>query len=131
MLAADYPFLDVFWTILIFFVWVLWFILLFRVIVDIFRRHDLSGWGKAGWLIFVCILPFLGVFVYLIAEGGKMAERDVKEVQTSQAQFDDYVRNVAGSGGGAAAEIERAKALLDSGAITQAEFDGIKAKALA
>ena len=131
MLASSYPFLDVFWTILIFFVWVLWFILLFRVIVDIFRRHDISGWGKAGWLIFVCILPFLGVFVYLIAQGGHMAERDVREVQTSQAQFDDYVRNVAGSGGGAAAEIEKAKALLDSAAITQAEFDGIKAKALA
>jgi predicted PurR-regulated permease PerM len=128
--AADYPFLDFFWSMLIFFLWIAWFFILFRVIVDIFRRHELSGFGKVAWLIFVILLPFLGVFVYLIVEGGKMGERDMREAQAAQSQFDSYVKTVAGSGG-AAAEIERAKSLLDSGAITQQEFDAIKAKALA
>ena len=130
MLAASYPFLDVFWTILVFFVWVAWFMLLFRVIADIFRRHDIGGGGKVLWLIFVIVLPFLGVFVYLIAESKGMAERDIERARASQQQFDAYVRETASSGG-AAAEIEKAKQLLDSGAITQAEFDSIKAKALA
>jgi hypothetical protein len=129
LIAADYPFLDLLWTMLIFFLWVIWFWLLIMVFADIFRRHDISGWGKALWLIFVIILPFLGVFIYLIAEGGKMSERDVQRRHAAQSQFDDYVRTTAG-GGGAAAEIERAKGLLDSGAITQQEFDAIKAKAL-
>jgi Phospholipase_D-nuclease N-terminal/Short C-terminal domain len=130
MLAASYPFLDVFWTILIFFVWVAWFMLLFRVIGDIFRRHDIGGGGKVLWLIFVIVLPFLGVFIYLIAESKGMAERGIERAQASQQQFDAYVRETASSGG-AAAEIDKAKQLLDSGAITQAEFDSIKAKALA
>jgi hypothetical protein len=130
MLASSYPFLDVFWTILIFFVWVAWFMLLFRVIGDIFRRHDIGGGGKVLWLIFVIVVPFLGVFVYLIAESKGMAERDIERARASQQQFDAYVRETASSGG-AAAEIEKAKQLLDSGAITQAEFDSIKAKALA
>jgi hypothetical protein len=130
VIASDYPFLDVFWTILIFFLWVAWFMLLFRVIFDIFRRHDISGWGKTLWLIFVIILPFLGVFIYLIVESRGMADRSVQDVQAQQQQMDQYVRSVAGSGG-AAAEIERAKQLLDSGAITQAEFDQIKQRALA
>ena len=128
-LAADYPFLDVLWTMLIFFLFVIWFMILFRVIVDIFRRHDIHGWGKTLWLIFIIVLPFLGVFVYLIAESHGMAERSMKDVQAQQQQFDDYVKSV--SGGGAAAEIEKAKGLLDSGAITQEEFDSIKAKTLA
>ena len=131
MLAADYPFLDLFWTMIIFFLWVMWFWLLFTVWADIFRRDDLSGWGKAGWLIFTIVLPFLGVFVYLIAESKGMTERNIERAQAQRAQFDDYVRTTAGAGGGAAAEIERAKQLLDSGAITQAEFDAIKQKALA
>ena len=131
LLAADYPFLDVFWTMLVFFVWVAWFMLLFRVIGDIFRRDDLGGGGKVLWLIFVIILPFLGVFVYLIAENQGMAQRDLERAQASRQQFDAYVREAASTGGGAAAEIEKAKQLLDSGALTQAEFDAIKAKALA
>jgi len=130
VLAADYPFLDVFWTLLIFFLWVMWFWLLFTVWADVFRRHDISGWGKAGWLIFTIVLPFLGVFVYLISQGRGMTERNVERARTDRAQFDDYVRETAGSGG-AAAEIERAKGLLDSGAITPAEFEAIKQKALA
>lgn len=129
MFAADYPFLDVVWTLIIFFVWVLWFWLLFTVFADVFRRRDLSGWGKAGWLIFCILLPFLGVFVYLIAEHDGMAERNIAQAKSQQAQFDDYVREAAGSGG-ATGEIERAKKLLDSGAINQSEFDAIKAKAL-
>jgi hypothetical protein len=130
MLASSYPFLDVFWTILIFFVWIAWFMLLFRVIADIFRRHDIHGGGKVLWLIFVILLPFLGVFIYLVVESKGMTERSMADVQAQQAQMDDYVKSVAGSGG-AAAEIEKAKGLLDSGAITQAEFDAIKTKALA
>jgi hypothetical protein len=130
MLAADYPFLDVFWTILVFFVWVAWFILLFRVIADIFRRHDIGGGGKVLWLVFVIILPFLGVFIYLIANNTEMMQRDIQRAEAQQRQMDDYIRSTAG-GGGAAAEIDKAKQLLDSGAISQAEFDTIKAKALA
>lgn len=130
MLAADYPFLDVFWTILVFFVWVAWFILLFRVIADIFRRHDIGGGGKVLWLVFVIILPFLGVFIYLIANNTEMMQRDIQRAEAEQRQMDDYIRSTAGSGG-AAAEIDKAKQLLDSGAISQAEFDTIKAKALA
>jgi hypothetical protein len=128
--AADYPFLDVFWTIVVFFVWVAWFMLLFRVIWDIFGRHDIGGGLKVLWLIFVIIVPFLGVFIYLIAESKGMTERSLERTQASQRQFDDYVRETASSGG-AAAEIDKAKQLLDSGAITQAEFEAIKAKALA
>ena len=128
-LAADYPFLDILWTMLIFFLWIAWFWMLITVFADIFRRHDLSGLGKTGWLIFVIILPFLGVFIYLITQSDDMAKRNLQQAEAQRAQFDDYVRTTAG--GGAAAEIEKAKALLDSGAITQAEFDAIKQKALA
>jgi|SRR5215218_2953343 hypothetical protein len=130
VLGADYPFLDVMWSMLVFFLWVLWFWLLFTVFGDVFRRHDLSGWGKAGWLIFTIILPFLGVFVYLISQNEGMTQRNLDRARAQQARFDDYVRESAG-GGGAAAEIDKAKQLLDSGAITQAEFDAIKQKALA
>jgi hypothetical protein len=130
VVAADYPFLEVLWTMLIFFLWVSWFVLLFRVVGDVFRRRDISGGKKTLWLIFVVLVPFIGVFSYLIANSDEMARRNVQEVQAAQAEYDDYVRSTAGSGG-AAAEIDRAKQLLDSGAISQAEFDAIKAKALA
>jgi hypothetical protein len=131
VLAASYPFLDVFWTIFIFFLWVLWLWILFTVFADIFRRNDLSGWGKAGWIIFTIVLPYLGVFIYLITQSKGMTKRNLERTRAQRAQFDDYVRSTAGSGGGAAAEIERAKALLDSGAIDQADFEAIKRKALA
>ena len=130
LIGADYPFLDILWTMLIIFAWVIWFWLLITVFSDLFRRHDTSGFAKVLWIIFVIVLPFLGVFIYLIANHEGMTERSMKQAQAQKAQMDDYVRSVAGSGG-AAAEIEKAKGLLDSGAITQAEFDAIKAKALA
>jgi hypothetical protein len=130
VIAADYPFLDVLWTMIIFFLWIIWFWLLFTVFADIFRRRDISGWGKAAWIVFTILVPFLGVFVYLITQSDEMAKRNMDQARAQQAQFDDYVRETAGSGG-AAAEIDKAKQLLDSGAITQAEFDAIKQKALA
>ena len=128
--AADYPFLDILWTMLIFFAWVIWFWILITVFADLFRRHDISGWGKAAWTFFVIVLPFLGVFVYLISQGKQMAERKSADVQASRAAFDDYVRTVA-TDTGPSDQIAKAKELLDSGAIDQAEFERIKAKALA
>ncbi len=129
LLAASYPFLDVLWTMFIFFLWIIWFWLLFTVFVDVFRRHDIGGGRKALWLIFVIILPFLGVFIYIITENDGMTQRNIERAQAQRAQLDDYVRETAG--GGAAAEIANAKNLLDQGTITQAEFDAIKQKALA
>ena len=129
MVGADYPFLDVLWTMLIIFAWIIWFWLLITVFSDLFRRRDTSGFAKVLWIIFVIVLPFLGVFIYLIVNHDGMTDRSMKQAQAAQAQMDDYVRTVASSGG-AAGEIEKAKGLLDSGAITQAEFDAIKAKAL-
>ena len=130
MFAADYPFLEVMWTMLVFFLWVVWFWLLFTVFADVFRRDDLSGWGKAGWLIFVILLPFLGVFVYLVSQNDGMTKRNLERARAQRVQFDEHVRAAAG-GGGSAGEIAKAKELLDSGAITQEEFDAIKRKALA
>jgi phospholipase D-like protein/putative oligomerization/nucleic acid binding protein len=127
---AAWTFGEVMWAMLIFFCWVLFFWLLFTVFGDLFRRHDVSGWGKAAWCIFVIFLPFLGIFVYLIVNGHGMAERNMQAVQAQQAQMDQYVKSVAGSGG-SADQIAKGKELLDSGAITQAEFDQLKAKALA
>ena len=127
LIAADYPFLDVLWTMIIFFAWVAWIWIAITVFADIFRRHDISGWGKAAWVVFVIVVPFLGVLVYLIAQHDGMRDRSVKQAETQQAAFDQYVRDAAG---GSAAEIAKAKELLDSGAISQAEFDAIKAKAI-
>ena len=128
MLAA-YSFGDVMWSMFVFFAWILFFWMLFIVFGDLFSRHDISGWAKAGWTIFVIILPFLGIFIYLIAEGKSMGERAQQRAQAQQSQLDDYVRSVASSGS-ATDEIARGKELLDSGAITQAEFDQLKANAL-
>ena len=107
MLASNYPFLDVVWTMALFFLWVIWFWLLFTVFADVFRRNDLSGWGKTGWIIFAIVLPYLGVFVYLITQGSGMTERNLERSQAARAQLDEYVRDTAS--GGAATEIERAK----------------------
>ena len=127
-MAADYPFLDVFWSMLIFFCWVIWIWVVITVLIDVFRRDDISGWIKAIWVIFVVILPWLGVLIYLIVEHRGMQERSVRQAQEQKQAFDSYVRDAAG---GSAGEIAKAKELLDSGAITQAEFDQLKAKALA
>ena len=130
MVLADYPFLGVLWSMLVFFLWVAWFMLLFHVIGDVFRRRDASGAKKTAWLIFVLFVPFLGVFVYLIANSDDMARRSAEQMEAARSETDSYIRSVAASDG-PAAEIERAKALLDTGAITQAEFDALKTKALA
>lgn len=127
--AADYPFLDVLWTMVIFFCWVCWIWMMILILSDVFRR-DISGWAKAGWVAFLIVLPFLGALIYLITQGREMTERRVRDARVSQANFDDYVRSVAADGG-SAGEIQRAKDLLESGTITQAEFEKLKAKALA
>jgi hypothetical protein len=129
IVAADYPLLNIFWTIIIVFAWVAWFWVLIMIISDLFSRHDIGGWGKALWMIFVVIVPFLGVFVYLIAQGKGMGERRMALVEASQKQFDAHVREVAASEG-PADQIAKAKELLDAGTIDQAEFDRLKAQAL-
>jgi Phospholipase_D-nuclease N-terminal/Short C-terminal domain len=128
-LAADYPFLDVLWSILIFMAFILWIWLAITCFMDIFRRRDTGGFAKALWIIFIIVLPYLGVLVYLIANHTGMAERQAKDVQEAQQVFDERVREAAGSAG-PAAEIEKAQGLLESGAINQEEFDRLKAKAL-
>jgi hypothetical protein len=129
--AADYPFLNIFWTMIIFFAWVIWIWMMILILSDVFRRRDISGWGKAAWIVFLIVLPFLGVLVYLIANHDGMADRNAQQAQAAQTDFDNYVKTVAKSEGGPAQEIEKAKQLLDSGAIDQSEFEAIKAKALA
>ncbi len=126
-IAADYPFIDVLWTIIIFFFWVIWIWIVITVLIDVFRRHDIGGFAKAVWVIFVVILPWLGVLIYLIVEHDGMRERSMKQAQAQKDQFDQYVREASG---GSADEIAKAKQLLDQGAITQEEFDALKAKAL-
>ena len=128
-IAADYPFLDVFWTMILFITWVIWFWMVVIILTDVFRRHDISGFMKAVWVVFVIVLPFLGVLIYLITNSKDMAQRSAERAGASKAEFDDYVRTVA-TPAGPAAEIEKAKALLDSGAIDQAEFETLKAQAL-
>ena len=128
VLAADYPFMDVLWTMIIFFVWIMWIWMMIAIFSDIFRRRDIGGGAKAAWCFFLIILPFLGVFIYLISQHDGMAERQVKEMETAKQQTDAYIRSVAGS---PTAEIAQAKELLDTGAISQTEFDAIKTKALA
>jgi hypothetical protein len=126
-IAADYPFIDVFWSMIIFFFWVIWIWIVITVLIDVFRRHDIGGFTKALWVIFVVILPWLGVLIYLIVEHDGMRDRSVKQAQAQRSAFDDRVREAAG---GSADEIAKAKALLDAGTITQQEFDALKAKAL-
>ncbi len=131
VIAADYPFLNILWTMIIFFAWVIWVWMMIGILTDVFRRRDLSGWGKAGWTVFLIVLPFLGALLYLVSNHDGITDRNVKHARVAQAEFDDYVKTVAKNGGGAAAEIEKAKDLLDSGALDQSEFETLKAKALA
>ena len=129
MILANYNFASFLWDVLVIFAFVIWFWMLIVVFGDLFRRNDISGWAKAGWIILVIVLPYLGVFIYIIAEHSGMAERNTQQLQAEQAATDQYIRSVSGSGG-PASEIETAKKLLDAGDITQAEYDVLRAKAL-
>ena len=124
---ADFPFLEFLWAMIVFFAWIAWIWIAITCFIDIFRRHDIGGWHKALWVVFIIVIPFLGVLVYLIAQHDNMRERSLKQAQEQQAAFDKYVKDTAG---GSAAEIAKAKELLDAGTITQEEFDSIKARAL-
>jgi len=130
MLAYNYPILSLIWMMFMFFVFILWIWLLVSVFMDIFRSSDLSGGVKAVWVLFVIILPFLGVLVYLIARGGKMHERAAEQAAHQQKAFDAYVKQAAGSGS-SADELSKLADLKEKGAITDAEFDAQKAKILA
>lgn len=130
MLAYDYPLLSLFWTMFIFFLWIVWFMLLFHVFADIFRSHELGGFAKAAWIFFVIIAPFLGVLVYVIARGDDMARHEVEQAQARDAAFQSYVKETAGTTG-PADELAKLAALHDAGAITDAEYEAGKAKALA
>ena len=129
MLAYDYPLLGLFWSMFIFFLWFAWLMLLFRVFADIFRSRDMGGFAKGLWSIFVILVPFLGVFIYVIVNGRAMGERDLAAAQQREAEFQTYVRETAGSAG-AADELTKLAALRDSGALTDAEFAAQKAKLL-
>jgi hypothetical protein len=126
--AADLPFLEVLWSIMVFFAWVIYIWIAITILVDVFRRHDIGGVHKAVWVIFVILLPFLGILAYLISNHDGMRERATEEAKAQKAAFDDMVRDASG---GSAAEIAKAKELLDAGTISQEEFEAIKAKALA
>lgn len=130
MLAYDYPLLGVIWTTVIFMLWILWFILLFRIVADIFRSEDLGGWGKTLWLVFVIFLPFLGVFVYVLARGKGMTQRSVDRAVSQQQDFDAYVRETAGTSTSTADELSKLAALRDQGVLTDAEFNQKKAQLL-
>ena len=130
MLAYDYPVMGVFWSMLYFFIFFIWIMLLFRVFADIFRSHDMGGFAKTLWFLFVILVPFLGVFIYVIARGKSMGERDLAQAQAQQEAFKSYVQQTASSGG-TADELAKLADLMNTGAITQAEYDAAKAKVLA
>ena len=131
MLAYDFPILGLFWSMLIFFLWVAWFVIFFQVVIDIFRSHDMGGWAKAGWFLLVLLVPFLGVFIYVIARGDSMRERDLERARAQQDQMDAYIQQAAGSGGGVADELSKLSELKASGVISDEEFATQKAKLLA
>jgi hypothetical protein len=128
--SADYPFLGILWTMLVVFAWVIWFWLLITIFSDLFRRRDIGGWAKAGWMVLVIVLPFIGVLIYMISQGRSMADRQAERVQADQQQFDQYVRTVA-SDQTPTSQIEKAKSLLDSGSITKDEYEEIKRRTIA
>ena len=129
--AQDYPLLNLFWTMLWLFVWILWIFLLVRIILDIFRSHDLGGWSKALWVIFIIILPFIGVLVYLIARGSGMQKRDVRDARAADQEMRGYIRSAAATPASTAEELSKLASLRDQGVLSQAEFDAQKAKLLA
>jgi hypothetical protein len=130
MLATDYPFMDIIGTMLVFFLWVMWFWTLIVVLSDVFSRQDIGGWAKAAWTLFALITPIVGVLIYLISQGKGLADRRVNSVRDRQVQVDDHIRQVAASDG-PATEIANAKQLLDSGTIDATEFEQLKRRALA
>jgi general stress protein CsbA len=131
MFAADYPFLDILWTMILFFTWVAWIWMIVIIFSDIFRRTDIGGWSKALWCVFLIVLPFLGALIYLIAQHDGIAQRNLDHARLSQERFEEHVRHVAGHNGhGAAEEIKRAHELLEAGTINQTEYEQMKAKAL-
>ncbi|MGO4463339.1 SHOCT domain-containing protein [Streptomyces sp. M-16] len=130
-LAYDYPVLGAFWTVMWIFLWVLWLVLLFRIIVDLFRDHEMNGWLKALWLLFLILIPFLGVLVYVIARGKDMGKREISHAQEQQAAFNSYIRETAGgSGKSTADELARLSELRTKGDLTEAEFQQAKQKLL-
>jgi hypothetical protein len=129
--AQDYPLLNLFWTMLWLFIWILWIFLLVRIILDIFRSHDLGGWSKALWVIFIIILPFIGVLVYLIARGSGMQKRDVRDARAADQEMRSYIRSAAATPASTAEELSKLASLRDQGVLTEAEFDAQKAKLLA
>jgi len=133
MLASSYPLLDIFWTMFEIFIFVIWIWLLIVVFSDIFRSHDMGGWAKALWVLFIIVLPYIGVLVYLIARGGSMHERAAAQMQQQQKAFDTYVRQAAGTSGGdnTADQLSKLADLKNQGVITDAEFESQKAKLLA
>ena len=130
MLAYDYPLLGFFWSMLIFFLWVAWFMLLFRILADIFRSHDLGGGGKTLWVLFVIFMPFLGVFVYLLARGKSMNERAMEDAVARQQAMNQYVQQTAGSSASTADELTKFASLRAQGVLTDAEFEAKKAQLL-
>jgi len=130
LLGYDYPVLGVFWSMLVFFLWIAWLMALFHVFGDIFRSHDMSGIAKAVWSIFVLVMPFLGVFVYLLVRGGKMARHAAEDAEAREAAFQTYVKQAAGTGG-AADQLAQLASLRDAGDISTAEYEAGKAKVLA
>ncbi|HEY4276728.1 MAG TPA: PLDc N-terminal domain-containing protein [Conexibacter sp.] len=135
-MATDYPFLEVFWTMLVFFAWVVWIWMMVVILSDVFRRRDIGGWKKAAWCAFMIVLPFVGVLTYLIVQHDGLNRRNVEQAETMQRQTDEHIRAVAGhsgggNGNGAVSEIEKAESLLARGTITRGEFEAIKSRALA
>ena len=128
-MLVGYTFGQVMWSMFVFFAWILFFWLLFTVFADLFRRRDISGWGKAGWTVLVIVFPFLGILIYLIAEGTGMGARNLEQVREQRQTQDAYIRSVTSSNN-PSEQIAQGKQLLDSGAITQAEFEQLKARAL-
>jgi uncharacterized membrane protein len=133
-LAYDFPLLSAFWTVFWVFLWIMWFVLLFRIVVDVFRDDSMSGWAKAGWLVFVCVLPFLGVFIYVIARGKNMGRREASQARAQQEAFESYVRETAKSGetrSGSVDELARLSEIRARGDITDEEFRRAKELVLA
>ena len=129
--SAEYPFLNLMWTMLVFFCWIAWFWLLFVAFGDLYRRADVSGWAKAGWTVLFVLLPFFGILLYFVTQGRHVLDRQRAREAASRRQFDDYVRSLSTSDRTGAAQIAEARRLLEEGVIDDAEYQALKRKALA